>query len=339
MKRILITGAAGFVGSHVLEHFLRKTEDYELVVLDKLSYSSSGYDRLREINAYDHPRVTLLSYNLASPILFGLDKEIGEIDYVLHMAAESHVDNSIADPVPFVKNNVISTLYLLEWARLHKEIKKFVYFSTDEVYGSAQGDYNYKEGDRFNPGNPYSASKAAAECICMSYANTYKIPTVITNTMNVIGERQHPEKFLPKIINHCMSGEVLPIHANPERTKAGIRRYIHARNVATAMQFIIEETDEFVCQSDASLGKFNVVGEKEMDNLEFALMVAKATGKELKYELVDFHSSRPGHDLRYGLDPTKLKNMGWTPPVDLEKSIHKTVQWTLDHPKWLGKNG
>jgi dTDP-glucose 4,6-dehydratase len=334
MIKILITGAAGFVGHHIAEHILKNT-DWKIVIIDKLSYSSSGYDRLREIGAYDNPRVKLLSTNLNLEIPEGLSREIGETDYVLHLAAESHVDNSIANPVPFIKNNIESTLNLLEWARRTPSIKKFIYFSTDEVFGSAPQDYDYKEGERFNPGNPYSASKAGSECICMAYANTYKLPIMIVNTMNIIGERQDPEKFLPKVINCCLKGETVYIHSNPDKTKAGVRRYIHARNVADGILFILNNINETVKQIDASAGKFNIVGELELDNLQFAQMIAKAVGKELKYEMMDFHSSRPGHDLRYGLDGTKLKNLGWQPKVDLENSVKKTVAWTLARPEWL----
>jgi dTDP-glucose 4,6-dehydratase len=156
------------------------------------------------------------------------------------MAAESHVDNSISDPVPFTRNNVDNTLTMLEWARELKDLKHFVYFSTDEVFGPALGDKLFSEDERHRPTNPYSASKSAAEVICQGYENTYKIPLIITNLMNVFGERQHVEKFIPKCIKYVLNGWKIPIHSYPDRKKAGTRFYIHGRNVAAAVLFLLE---------------------------------------------------------------------------------------------------
>jgi len=339
MTRVLITGISGFVGHHFVEHYLKNT-DWEIIGIDRLDYASpDGYDKLRDVKAFDNGRVTVYAHDLNTPITIGLAKEIGEVDYILHLAAGSHVDNSITDPVPFVQNNINNTLYMLEYARNLKGLKKFLYFSTDEVYGTAPEGVDYKEGDRFNPGNPYSASKAGAECVCMAYANTYKLPIVITNSMNILGERQHPEKFFPKVINYALDGKVMPIHSNSEKTQAGKRHYIHARNIADAIKFVLENTDETLNQEDASLGRFNVVGEAELDNLEFAKMIAEETGKELKYEMVDFHSSRPGHDLRYALSGDKLAKAGWAPPHTIKESIRNIVQWSLkeENLRWLGR--
>jgi dTDP-glucose 4,6-dehydratase len=238
---------------------------------------------------------------------------------------------------------------MLEFARAQKNLKKMIYFSTDEVYGVAPEGVNYKEGDRLNPGNPYSASKAGSECICRAYANTYKMPIVITNTMNVLGERQHPEKYLPLVINKVLKGQTLYIHANKEKTKAGTRYYIHARNVAAAVLFILEKTTETLDHVDASKGQFNIVGEREWDNLELAEFIARCVDdyqeskglprKALIYEMTDFHSERPGHDLRYGLDGSKLKSLGYEHPIGIEDSIRKIVEWTLqsENLKWLGQ--
>lgn len=341
MKRILITGASGFVGHHIVEHILKNT-DWEIVTIDRLSKTTSyGFDRLRDIKAFDDKRVTRFTADLNMPIGEGLRREVGDIDYILHLAAGSHVDNSIESPVPFVLNNIQSTLTMLEYARTFKDniLKKFIYFSTDEVYGTAPEGKDYKEGDRFNPGNPYSASKAGSECLCYAYANTYKLPIVITNTMNVLGERQHPEKFFPKIINHVLEDKTLPIHSNADKTKAGTRYYIHARNVADAILFILQKTTETLNNINASTGKYHIVGEKELSNLELAQLVANKMGKELKYEMVDFHSSRPGHDLRYGLSGGKLERLGWKPPHTIEESITNIIEWSLkpENVRWLGK--
>jgi len=334
MTKVILTGANGFVGHHILEHFLKET-DWEIYCLDKLSYASSGHDRIRDINVFTDERVKIFTMDLSLPFQEGLVKELGDIEYIFHVAADSHVDNSISDPVPFVQNNVNSTLHILEYAKTLPNLKKFIYFSTDEVYGSAPAGKNYKEGERFNCGNPYSASKGAAECICQSYANTYKMPIIITNTMNVIGERQHPEKFVPKVINKVLNGETVTIHSNQERTEAGSRFYIHARNIADALLHILENCDEVLDNYDASKGRFNIVGEKETDNLQLAQLIADSLGKELKYEMVDFHSQRPGHDLRYALDGQKMKDLGWEHPVAFKESLETTIKWTLERDEWL----
>ena len=334
MKKVILTGANGFVGHHILEHFLKKT-DWEIYCLDKLSYASSGHDRIRDINVFNDERVKIFTTDLCLPFQKGLIKELGDIRYIFHVAADSHVDNSISDPVPFVQNNVNSTLHILEYARQLPNLEKFIYFSTDEVYGSAPVGKNYKEGERFNCGNPYSASKGAAECICQSYANTYNMPIIITNTMNVIGERQHPEKYVPKVVNKVLNGEAVTIHSNKEKTEAGSRFYIHARNIADALLHILNESDETLDNYDSSKGRFNIVGETETDNLELAQMIAEVLGKELKYEMVDFHSQRPGHDLRYALDGEKMKSLDWVHPVSFKESLKNTIEWTLDRKEWL----
>ena len=334
MTKVILTGANGFVGHHILEHFLKKT-DWEIYCLDKLSYASSGHDRIRDINVFNDDRVKIFTTDLSLPFQEGLIKELGDIEYIFHVAADSHVDNSISDPVPFVQNNINSTLHILEYARNLPNLKKFIYFSTDEVYGSAPIGKDYKEGERFNCGNPYSASKGAAECICQSYANTYKMPIIITNTMNVIGERQHPEKFVPKVINKVLNGETVTIHSNKEKTEAGSRFYIHARNIADALLHILDNCDETLDNYDASKGRFNIVGEKETDNLQLAQLIAGILGKELKYEMVDFHSQRPGHDLRYALDGEKMKQLGWEHPVPFEQSLESTIKWSLERDQWL----
>ena len=341
----MLTGACGFVGSHLVEHLLKNT-DWDIVIVDRLDYASNGFDRLRDIECFDKNRVTTYVHDLNMPIEDGLVQELGEFDYIVHAAAGSHVDNSITNPVPFVQNNVNNTLFMLEYIRKHQpNIKKFVYFSTDEVYGTAPEGVDYVEGDRYNPGNPYSASKASAECICYAYSNTYKIPTVITNTMNVIGERQHPEKYVPLVISKVMSGDKLSIHSNKEKTKAGQRHYIHARNVADGLLFVITKTNEVLDNIDSSKGKFNIVGEVELDNLELANMIKDTLrevtgyGYDLNYEMVDFHSQRPGHDLRYSLCGDKMLTLGWEPPVGFKDSLKKTVKWYLKegNEKWLMK--
>lgn len=325
--KILVTGGAGFIGHHFCEHIL-KHSNYEIVVIDRLNYASSGFDRLRDVKVYDNKRVKVFTHDITLPIVDGLKKEIGEVYYIVHMAAETHVDNSITNPEPFVMSNVIGTMRMLEYAKKLKNLKQFIYFSTDEVFGPAPGNTLYKEWDRYNSGNPYSASKAAGEELVLAWANTYKVPAIITHCMNVIGERQDVEKFVPKCIKACLTGEKVYIHSNKSKTKAGTRFYIHARNVADAVWFLIQRGYQ-------GTDKFNIVGQQEIDNLTLAKKISKIVGKKINYEMVDFHSSRPGHDLRYGLNGDKMKMLGWVPPKSLEESLEKTILWTLDNPRWL----
>jgi len=236
----------------------------------------------------------------------------------------------------FVMDNVVGTTNLLRFIQeYHNEfgIKKAIYMSTDEVFGAAPQGVEYKEWDRFCPGNPYAASKAGAESMWDAFANTYKLPLITVHTMNVLGERQHSEKFLPLCIKKIRDGETVTIHSNKDKTKAGTRFYIHARNVADALLYLIKNGRTL--DGTGWEGKYNIVGEREVSNLELAQLVAKIMGEELKYEMVDFHSSRPGHDLRYALDGSLMESLGWKPPKNLEESLEKTVQWYLDNPSWL----
>ena len=325
--KILITGGAGFIASHFVEHILRNT-DWEIIILDKLTYASNGFNRLREVGAHENSRVKLYPVDLSRKIGSELEREIGGIDYLAHLAAETHVDNSISDPRPFVEANVLGTMELLEYARRQPNLKKMIYFSTDEVFGPAPETIRYKEWDRYNSTNPYSATKAAGEELCLAWANTFKVPVLCTHTMNAIGERQHPEKYVPKVVKSLLTGQTVTIHGSPEGV-SGSRFYIHCRNIAAATLFLL--------QNGEIRDKYNIVGEKEVSNLELAQSIADILGKKLKYKMVDFHSSRPGHDLRYALDGTKLKSMGWEIPKSFEASLEKTILWMID-PKnahWL----
>jgi dTDP-glucose 4,6-dehydratase len=326
MVTVLITGGCGFIASHLVEHIHRKT-DYNIKIIDKLTYASEGLERLRESGMLYSRRITVFTLDLSQPLPIGVQKELGHIDIIIHMAAETHVDNSIKEPVHVIQNNVMSTVYLLEYARTLPNLQTFLYFSTDEVYGSAPGNTAYTETDRHAPTNPYSASKSAGEQICIAYENTFSIPIIRVNVMNAFGERQHSEKFIPKCIRSIRDGEQVYIHADSTCTTSGSRFYIHARNIAAAVCFILKH---------GHLGElYHITGECEVSNLQMAQMIADFMGKKLIYTMVNYHEDRPGHDLRYALDGTKLFKLGWEIPVDFKQSLQQTIEWTLEHPHWL----
>lgn len=340
MKRVLITGGCGFIGSHVIKYILINT-DWEIIVIDKLNYASSGFDRLKDFNIYSNPRVKIYTTDFTKSISTGIKKEIGDVNYILHMGAETHVDNSITDPVLFANVNAMGTLYMLEYARQVKGLELFLYFSTDEVQGSAPKGVYYKETDMNRPENPYAAAKSAGESFCTAYACTYKLPLIITRTMNVFSSHQHHEKFIPGTIRKILLNEEVIIHASSNLKIASSRFYISAENVAKALDFIIEN-GELHTKENREQGIYNIVGEKEIDNLYLVKAIYSNMQKiiknlsDLKYTMTDFHRERPGHDLRYALDGSKLKGMGLEYPKNFEQSLNDTVRWYLNNKKWLG---
>ena len=237
MRRILVTGGCGFIGSHIIDYLLKNT-DNEIVIFDKLNYASLGFDRLKEIGATHNDRVSMHTVDFTKPISDGVKKEAGHINTILHLGAETHVDRSISDPELFFTVNGLGTLYMLEYARWLKEVNEldlFLMFSTDEVMGSAPDEIYYKETDTPRPENPYAAGKLAGESIAQAYACTYKIPLIITRTMNVFSKFQFHEKFIPSSIRKIIKGEEIVVHATPDLQKAGSRFYISADNVAIAI--------------------------------------------------------------------------------------------------------
>ena len=322
-KNVLITGGCGFIGSN-LTRFLLKNTDYNIIIIDKLSYSTKGFERVKEM---DPSRVRIFTWDLAIPLTDGMAREFGDINIILHLAAESHVDKSIADPPKFIENNVMSTVYILEYARTLKNLDFFLYFNTDEVFGFAPQNKDYTENDKFTPRNPYSASKASGELICLSYANTYDIPFLSLNCMNVFGKMQHVEKFIPKVMKMLLSNETVSIHSYPDQHTAGSRFYIHVDDVARAVLFIMK---------NGQLGEnYNVRGSIEVDNLSLAKMIAECMGRELKYEMVNFHADRPSHDLRYSLCGKKMERMGWKLDNNFKDQIQEIVDWTMNNLEWL----
>lgn len=337
-KTILITGGAGFIAHHVIDKVLRET-DWNVVTLDRLDFSGN-LNRLKEVvETYpiqEQKRVKVVHHDLKAELNPMIRAAIGKVDYIAHLAAGSHVDRSIDYPMEFVLDNVVGTCNILEFARTQDNLEKFVYFSTDEVFGPAPAGVNYGENDRYNSTNPYSASKAGGEELAVAFENTYKLPVIITHTMNVFGERQHPEKYIPLCIKRARDGELISIHSDPSKTKAGSRHYIHAADVADALMFLlpIDVSGFEKDYGDAKCQKFNIVGATEMDNLELAQFIADVQGKTLNYEMVDFHSARPGHDLRYALSGKKMKDLGWQ-PLPVHERLEQVINWTLHNNRWL----
>ena len=337
-KKILITGGAGFIAHHVIDKILSDT-DWEIVTLDRLDFSGN-LNRLKEVvDTYplrDQKRVKVVHHDLKAELNPEIISTIGNIDYISHLAAGSHVDRSILYPLEFVMDNIVGTAHILDYARNLENLEKFVYFSTDEVFGPAPKGINYKENDRYNSTNPYSATKAGAEELVVAYENTYGVPALITHTMNVFGERQNIEKYIPMVIKKVRDSEKVTVHANKEKTISGSRHYIHAKDVANALLFLFDYdlTSLKPDETGAKCQKFNIVGKDEIDNLELAQFIAKVQNKKLHYEMVDFHSSRPGHDLRYALDGSKMANMGWLPQSAFER-LESVIKWTLDNDRWL----
>ena len=337
-KTILITGGAGFIAHHVVDKIL-STTDWHIITLDRLDFSGN-LNRLNEVVCsypeHERKRVRVVHHDLKAELNPEIIATIGHIDYISHLAAGSHVDRSITHPLEFVMDNVVGTANILEYARKLENLERFAYFSTDEVFGPAPKGVNYKENDRYNSTNPYSATKAGAEELVVAYENTYGLPSIITHTMNVFGERQNPEKYIPMVIKKVRDDETVTVHANTEKTVAGSRHYIHAEDVADALLFLYNYNISSI-DTDVKGGKcqkFNIVGKDEIDNLELAKFIADTQKKKLNYDMVDFHSQRPGHDLRYALDGNKMKKMGWS-PQSAYKRLEHVINWSLKNERWL----
>lgn len=350
MTQVFISGAGGFVGHHFFEHVLVNT-DWDIVLTDSFRHKGST-DRIREVlenqtlpawssgsDAWAN-RVKVYTHDLTAPVSAQGVDFIGPIDYMVCFASESHVDRSITDPVPFVKNNVDVALNQLELAR-ELQPKSMVWISTDEVYGpiTADDEHGHPEWSPIVPSNPYSGSKAAQESIAISYWRTYGVPLQIVNCLNMIGERQDKEKYLPSTISKVTKGQTVYVHGTEGHI--GTRYYLHARNLADGILFLLKNKKPEVFGKNSYDGallrpdRYNIVSPDRIDNLNLAKMVAEYVGKPLQYELVDFHQQRPGHDPHYGLDGSKMHELGWELPVPFEESLRRTVQWSLKNPSWL----
>lgn len=334
--RILLTGASGFVGSHVLAHLLTHT-DADIVLPWTLRHRGNSQ---RVTDALDHApepgawnqRVVTVMHDLATPIPDSLAREIGPIDYILNVASNSGVEDSIANPAGFVRNNIELMTNLLEYAR-HAQPTAFLQMDTDEVYGPAPTGYAHREWDPIIPSNPYAASKASQSALATAWWRTYGVPVVLTRTMNLIGPGQGGEKLVPTVIRKVLAGETVPIYSSPDGVP-GSRYWIDTREFAAAWMHLLDHTTPQRYPTHDRPSMWHIVGE-ERSNLEVAQIIADIIGKPLHYELVSFHASRPGHDLRYALDGTKLADAGWRPSRPLEETLKDIVDWYCDRPAWL----
>ena len=334
--KVLVSGIGGAIGVHMLAHIMHNT-DWDVVGID--SFNHLGYfDRLSEVTK-DHqdwlPRIKIIRHDLTAPFTRRQTDKLQDIDYVINLASLSDVQGSIDDPVPFIRNNTELMLTMLELAR---EIRPeaFLHFSTDEVYGSAPVDSGHKEWSTILPSNPYSASKACQEAIAIAYWRSFGVPVIITNTMNNFGEMQGATKYPAMIQSKLAKGGKILVHAASNGT-IGTRYYIHSRNTSDAVLFILKNTNAYLHKPGEvdRPDRYNIVGDRQVDNLELAQTIARLMGKELKYELIDFHSKQPGHDLSYGLDGEKLEKLGWRSPMSFEESLKNTIKWQSEHPEWL----
>jgi dTDP-glucose 4,6-dehydratase len=337
--RLLLTGASGFVGSTALAHVLTHTDWH---VTCPVSYRHQG-DGARINAVLDklvgvRDRVDVFAHDLALPITPLMAERIGAVDYVWNIASESHVDRSLTDPVPFVRNNVELQLNMLEYARMAKP-RLFLHMSTDEVFGPAPEGYQHHEWDSIRPSNPYAASKAAQEALAYSYWRGMGIPLIVTNTMNLLAPApQAAEKFIPKIARAIFNGDKLTVHASLDGV-SGSRCWVDARDFAAAWLWLTRRFDgdehlTYYPTMPTGPLRYNIVGE-EATNLDVAQRMAAAAGRSLEYELIDYHGQRPGHDHRYALDGSKLAELGWPGPRPLDETLTDIVKWYADNPQWL----
>ena len=337
-NKLLITGGGGSIGIHTISQIMKHT-DWDVVVID--SFRHKGWTDRISHHLKDHPqdvpRIRVLTHDLIAPFSELFKKKLGKIDYIINMASLSDVEASIIEPVPFVENNISLVLNMLEYAREAKP-EVFIQISTDEVYGPTTGKNDgYKEWDSKIPSNPYAASKSCQEELAIAWWRAYGVPLIITNTMNNFGEMQQSSKYPVMIQKAIAKGEELTIHGDDEGN-IGSRSYIHSQNFANALIFLIKNTKPHLHvpgQVDKP-DRYHIAGDKQVDNLELAQLIAKLMGKEdLKYKLVDFHKTRSGHDKHYGLNDEKIRSLGWKSPVDFENSLKNTIDWQMKHPEWI----
>ncbi len=328
---ILITGGAGFIGSHVVRHFLGTYPGYSVTNLDSLTYAGN-LNNLRDVESMPNYRFVKGDITDAEFLLHLFSEHC--FDGVIHLAAESHVDRSIADPTAFVKTNVLGTVNLLNAARNSWqgsfEGKRFYHISTDEVYGSLGKDGLFTEGTPYDPHSPYSASKAASDHFVRAYYDTYGLPTVISNCSNNYGAYQFPEKLIPLFINNIRLGKPLPVYGKGEN----IRDWLWVVDHAQAIDVIFHhgKTGE----------TYNIGGHNEWTNIDLIRLLCSIMDRKLGREagesakLITYVTDRAGHDLRYAIDSSKLqRELGWVPSITFEQGLEETVDWYLGNQVWL----
>ncbi len=319
-KNVLVTGAAGFIGANFAEYFVNKHPDYNVIVLDKLTYAGN-LDNLKKVM----DKITFVQGDICDfDLVLDLFKKY-DINGVIHFAAESHVDNSIKDPFIFTHTNVIGTHTLLEAAKQvwgEGSSNKFVHVSTDEVYGSLKDDGYFTETSPIKPSSPYSASKAGSDFVALSYRETFKMNVNVTNCSNNYGPYQHNEKLIPHMIKLALKDEKLPVYGEG----LNIRDWLFVEDHCEAIDLVFHK--------GVSGERYNIGGHNERRNIQIVKLILDRLGKS--EDLIEYVADRKGHDYRYAIDPTKIKNeLGWEPKTKFEDGIVKTIDWYLANPDWL----
>lgn len=330
MKNIVITGGAGFIGSHVVRLFVNKYPEYRIINLDKLTYAGNLMN-LKDIE--DKPNYVFVKEDICNNEAITELFQQYEVDGVIHLAAESHVDRSIMNPMEFVQTNVVGTVTLLNVAKQYwgkRQDVLFYHVSTDEVYGSLDEGGFFYENTPYDPQSPYSASKAASDHFVRAYGNTYHIPFKLSNCSNNYGPNHFPEKLIPLFISNIMENKPLPIYGKGEN----VRDWLWVKDHAKAIDAIFHR---------GRVGQtYNIGGKNEWKNLDLVLLLCSIMDKKLNRaagtseKLIQYVTDRPGHDLRYAIDPTKLETeLGWQPSLTFEQGLEETVDWYLNNKEWV----